>query len=74
MVRHAGWPAPWQTAYYYFRIWRNDGTWEQIHSALRDQARQRLGRAATPSAAILDSQPVKTGQRGAFAATMPTST
>jgi transposase len=64
---------PWQTAYYYFRIWRNIGTWETIHSAIREQARTRLGQEATPSAAILDSQSVKTRQRGASAATMRTS-
>jgi transposase len=63
---------PWQTAYYYFRIWRNAGTWEQIHSAIRGQARRQMGRAATPSAAILDSQSVKTSQKGGRAATMPT--
>jgi transposase len=64
---------PWQTAFYYFRIWRNDGTWEQIHRAIREQARRRAGREATPSAAILDSQSVKTSQRGARAATTRTS-
>src|SRR5487761_505769 len=47
---------PWQTAYTYFRLWRNDGTWETIHSAVREQARKRLGREPTPNAAILDSQ------------------
>src|SRR5579863_1733907 len=47
---------PWQTAFYYFRSWRNDGTGETIHSAVREQARKRLGREVTPSAAILDSQ------------------
>jgi transposase len=64
---------PWQTAYYYFRMWRNDGTWETIHSAMREQARKHLGREATPSAAILDSQSVKTSQKGASAATTRTS-
>jgi transposase len=63
---------PWQTAYYYFRIWRNAGTWEQIHSVIRGQARRQVGRAATPSAAILDSQSVKTSQKGGRAATTPT--
>jgi transposase len=64
---------PWQTAFYSFRIWRNDGTWEQIHSAIREQARRGAGREATPSAAILDSQSVKTSQRGARGATTRTS-
>jgi putative transposase len=64
---------PRQTAFYYFRIWRNDGTWERIHTALRERTRRHLGREATPSAAILDSQSVKTSQRGARAATTHTS-
>ena len=64
---------PWQTVYYYFRRWRNDGAWEQIHSALRAQTRRHLGREASPSAAILDSQSVKTSQKGAFAASTPTN-
>ncbi len=64
---------PWQTVYFYFRRWRNDGTWETIHSALREQARRKIGREATPSAAILDSQSVKTTQRGARVATTRTS-
>jgi transposase len=64
---------PWQTAFYYVRRWRNEGTWERIHTALRERTRRRLGREATPSAAILDSQSVKTSQRGARAATTPTS-
>src|SRR5690242_20311779 len=64
---------PWQTVYFYFRRWRNDGTWETIHSALRAKACRQLGREATPSAAILDSQSVKTTQRGGRAASTPTS-
>ena len=63
---------PWQTAYGYFWQWRNAGLWEQIHTAIREHARQRLGRQATPRAAILDSQSVKTTQKGARVATMPT--
>lgn len=55
---------PWQTIYFYFRKWRLDGTWERIHNELRQRERIRVGRAATPSAAIIDSQSVKTSEKG----------
>jgi putative transposase len=51
---------PWKTAYHYFRSWRLDGTWERMHSALRKRVRVRLQRNPQPSAAIVDSQSVKT--------------
>ena len=64
---------PHQTVYDYFRQWRVDGTWEHLHARLRELLRIRLGREATPSAAIIDSQSVKTTQRGGRAATTRTS-
>jgi transposase len=59
----------WSTVWSYFRTWRNDGTWERLHTALREQTRCAQGRQSTPSAAIIDSQSVKTSQKGGSAAT-----
>ena len=50
----------WQTVYYYFRTWSADGTWERCNTALREQLRTAVGRDPEPSAAIIDSQSVKT--------------
>ena len=51
---------PWKTVYHYFRFWRLDGTWERMHAALRKRVRVRLQRNPLPSAAIVDSQSIKT--------------
>ena len=51
----------WQSVYYYFRIWRDDGTWQRIHDTLRAAVRRGQGRHKHPTAGCLDSQTVKTG-------------
>jgi len=55
---------PWPTVYHYLRRWKFDGTWERIHTTLRAQARLKVKREPTPSAAILDSQSVRTSAKG----------
>jgi putative transposase len=59
---------PWQTVYHYFRLWRQAGLFAEIHELLRTQVRLRAGREPLPTAAILDSQSVRTTEKGGFAA------
>jgi putative transposase len=55
---------PWQTVYEYFSQWNANGTIKAMHAALRGAVRQAAGKEPTPSAAALDSQSVKTSQKG----------
>ncbi len=50
----------WGTVYWYFRTWRNEGVWDRILQSRRGQLRQRQGRDPEPSAAVIDSQSIKT--------------
>lgn len=50
----------WQTVYGYFRTWRKDGIWQAMNDALRVAVREQEARAADATAAIVDSQTVKT--------------
>jgi putative transposase len=59
---------PWKTVYDYFRRWTQQGYWESIHDRLRDAVRRQAGKRTRPTAAILDSQSVRSadqaGERG----------
>lgn len=55
---------PWSTVYGYFRRWRTQGYWLLWNTILRQRLRKKLGRQAEPSAAILDSQSIKTAEGG----------
>jgi putative transposase len=55
---------PWKTISYYFYTWRDAGVWQQVHEHLRLDVRMLEQRSVTPSAAILDSQSVKTTESG----------
>jgi len=50
----------WSTLYWYFREWKLAGVWEQVNAALRRTVREKVGREPEPSAAIVDSQSIKT--------------
>ena len=55
---------PWQTVYGWFARFRDDGTWEAINHRLVMLDRERAGREASPTAAVIDSQSVKTTESG----------
>ena len=55
---------PHQTAYRWFTRFRDDGTWENLNHHLVMLDRERVGRKSSPSAAIIDSQSVKTTEAG----------
>ena len=54
---------PWQTVYYYLRRWQREGVWDRVHHTLVMADRERVGREASPTAAILDSQSVGTADQ-----------
>ena len=55
------------TLYDYFDLWSYDGTLDRLHEALYVKCREQAGRAASPTAAILDSQSVKSAEKGGIA-------
>jgi putative transposase len=56
---------PWSTVYYHFRMFRQGGLWHRVFTVLRTAERGRIGKDFNTSAAIVDSQSVKTTEEGA---------
>lgn len=56
-------PHPSSVRYYFYK-WRDDGTWQELNDTLRDQVRLAENRDVEPTAAIIDSQSVKTTEAG----------
>lgn len=54
----------WQSVYYHFRKWATDGIWQAINETLRKMDREKRGRKAEPTGAIVDSQSTKTTEAG----------
>ena len=61
---------PWQTVYGYFRAFLTTGVWETIRHHLVMMLRESEGREASPTAVIIDTQSVKTTEKGGHAAMM----
>jgi transposase len=55
---------PYGNVFFHFRRWHGNGTLAAVHDGLNVQVRANAGKDASPSAAIIDSQSVKTTQKG----------
>ena len=60
----------WKTVYSCFRRWSRSGGWDEIVAALRVEVRYAQGRKAMPTAAIIDTQSIKTTEKGGQEDTM----
>jgi transposase len=62
---------PKSTVYDYFGLWNWDGTLDRIHHALYVKCREKVEREASPTACIVDSQSVKSAEKGGLASIHP---
>ncbi len=65
---------PRSTVWDHLDRWDRDGTLERIHHALHVQAREKAGREASPTLAIIDAQSARGAQKGAARSTRPATT
>jgi transposase len=63
---------PRSTLYDYFDLWSWDGTLDRVHHALYVECRDKAEREASPTAAIIDSQSVKSAEKGGLTTRMAT--
>ena len=55
---------PWKTVYHHFRQWSRDGLWVSLNDQLRARVRALVGKRSRPTAAVLDSQTVRSDPHG----------
>lgn len=65
---------PWGTVNWYWNQWRDSGLWQELNDVLRRDLRSAAGRHDEPSAAVIDSQTLKSAEKGGRAGTTRRST
>src|SRR5262252_143103 len=59
------------TVHDYLTRWKDDGTTEKVHHALYVKCREEAGRQASPTACVIDSQSVKSAEKGGLGSIRP---
>ncbi len=62
---------PWGTVNWYWNQWRDSGLWRELNDVLRRDLRSAAGRHDEPSAGVIDSQSLKSAEKGGHVGTTP---